>query len=103
MDWGRRLISDAARATFALRCFAWWRIPMIFFKDLSADFHRRAEGDVHFSCDDGRAIADLVSRAAASGERVEMPVTVVATVPSLDPEPVASFRLTLSLKRRPGA
>ncbi len=76
------------------------RISMIF-GDFSAEFHKRAEGDVEFCCNQGREIAELVAQAAASEERVAMPVNVVATVPELDSEPVATFRLTLSLKKRP--
>lgn len=73
----------------------------LIFKDLRADFLKRAEGDVIFTCEDGEAIAELVRRARASGERENMPVVVVATVPSrLGDEPVARFELTLSLKRR---
>ena len=75
------------------------RISLIF-GEFHAEFHRRAEGDVDFICEAGREIADLIARAAASEERVEMPVRVVATMPALDPEPVATFTLTLSLKRR---
>lgn len=75
------------------------RIALIF-GEFHAEFHKRAEGDVDFVCEAGREIADLIARAAASEERVEMPVRVVATVPDLGPEPVATFTLTLSLKRR---
>ena len=71
------------------------------FKDLRAEFLKRAEGDVMFTCEDGEAIAGLVRRALTTGERENMPVVVVATVPSkLGDEPVARFELTLSLKRR---
>ena len=46
-------------------------------------------------------MAALVARAIASGEREELPVRIVATVPEkLGSEPVAEFVLTLSLKRR---
>jgi acyl-coenzyme A thioesterase PaaI-like protein len=73
----------------------------LIFKDLQARFHKRAEGDVLFTCEDGEAIGVLVSRAIASGEREELPVRIVATVPDkLGDEPVADFTLTLSLKRR---
>ncbi len=75
------------------------RISMIF-KDFSAEFLKRAEGDVHFCCEQGTEIAALVAFAAASEERVERPFQVTATVPSLGAEPVARFRLTLSLKKR---
>jgi hypothetical protein len=70
------------------------------FKDVSARFLKRAEGDVHFACHDGKAIRKLLDEALDSGVRVNAPLTIVATVPSKSPEPVAEFTLTLSLKRR---
>ena len=72
------------------------------FKDFNAEFHRRATGDVYFSCNQGREIAELVKMAAAGEERVELPLHAVATVPSENDQPVARFRLTLSLKRSAG-
>lgn len=73
----------------------------LIFKDFHADFLKRAEGDVLFTCEDGEGIAELVKRARASGERENMTVHVTATVPTkLGDEPVARFELTLSLKRR---
>jgi acyl-coenzyme A thioesterase PaaI-like protein len=76
------------------------RISMVF-KDFHAEFLKRAEGDVDFCCNQGKQIAELVAQAAASDERVERQVEVIATVPSLSAEPVARFKLTLSLKKRP--
>jgi hypothetical protein len=70
------------------------------FKDFNAEFLKRAEGCVDFCCSQGKEIAELVAQAAASDERVERQVEVIATVPSLSDEPVARFKLTLSLKRR---
>jgi acyl-coenzyme A thioesterase PaaI-like protein len=75
------------------------RISMVF-KNFEAEFLKRAEGDVYFCCSQGKEIAALVELAASSGERVERQVEVIATVPSLSDEPVARFKLTLSLKRR---
>lgn len=73
----------------------------LIFKDFHAEFLKRAEGDVHFTCDDGLAIRELVQKATESGERENMPVHITATVPSkLGDEPVAKFTLTLSLKRK---
>jgi hypothetical protein len=70
------------------------------FKDVKGEFLKRAEDDVHFVCEEGEAIADLVRRAADSGERQEATVHVVATVPKkLGSEPVARFALTLSVKK----
>jgi acyl-coenzyme A thioesterase PaaI-like protein len=72
----------------------------LIFKDVHAEFLKRAEGDVHFTCEDGAAIATLVDEVAASGERGNLTVRVVATVPTtLGDEPVARFELTLSLKK----
>jgi acyl-coenzyme A thioesterase PaaI-like protein len=71
------------------------------FKDFRADFRKRAEGAVHFTCTDGRLLRTLLDRAEQSGEREEDTVTVVATVPTeFGEEPVAVFRLTISMKRR---
>jgi acyl-coenzyme A thioesterase PaaI-like protein len=72
----------------------------LIFADFKAEFHKRPEGDVHFTCEDGAAIRALVQRTIASGERESIPVTVIATVPKISNEPVASFVLTLSLKAR---
>lgn len=71
------------------------------FKDLRADFLKRPESDVVFTCEDGAAIRGVVDRAEASGEREEAPVSVVATTPSKSgDEAVARFVLTISIKRR---
>lgn len=72
----------------------------LIFADFKAEFHKRPEGDVHFTCEDGAAIRALVQRTIASGERESIPVTVTASVPKISNEPVASFVLTLSLKAR---
>jgi acyl-coenzyme A thioesterase PaaI-like protein len=76
------------------------RVGLIF-ADVSARFLKRADGDVRFTCADVPRIAAAVAEADASGERVTIPVEVVATVPSrYGEEPVATFTLGLSLKRR---
>ena len=70
------------------------------FKNVSADFLKRADGDVHFICDDGELIAALVNKTLATGQREEAPVHVVATVPDKHgEEPVATFAMTLSVKK----
>ena len=71
------------------------------FKDFRADFHKRAEGATVFACHDGQKLRDLLDRAETSGEREEDTVSVTATVPDkLGDEPVASFTLTISMKKR---
>jgi len=70
------------------------------FKDFNADFHKRAEGATVFTCSDGEKLQALLGRTETSEEREEGHVTVVATVPDkLGDEPVATFRLTISMKR----
>ena len=76
------------------------RVSFIF-KDLKAEFLKRAEGDVVFTNVDGPLIQELLRRAVETGERQEATVHVTATVPSkLGEEPVARFELTLSVKQK---
>jgi acyl-coenzyme A thioesterase PaaI-like protein len=76
------------------------RVSFIF-KDMTASFLKRAEGDVHFTNEDGAVIQELFRRTIETGERQEATVNVTATVPSkLGDEAVARFTLTLSLKKR---
>ncbi len=76
-----------------------YKINLIF-KDFHADFLKRAEGDVHFVCKDGLKIQELVKNTEETGERQNLPVNVIAFVPSISDEPVAKFILTLSLKKK---
>jgi acyl-coenzyme A thioesterase PaaI-like protein len=71
------------------------------FKDLRADFLKRADGDVLFRTRDGRRVAEAVRRADETGERFTLPVEVVATVPDkYGDEPVARFTMGLSVRRK---
>ena len=93
--------ADCTAGIFAVRWIRQRSEPIsMIIKDLKAVFLRRAEGDVYFTCTQGRAISALVSKAAESDERVELPIHVKATVPDLSDEPVADFSLTLSLKKK---
>ena len=75
----------------------------LIFKDFQAKFLRRPEGETFFECNAGSLIREAVNRSWESGERVEVPVQIVATVPTKSGvEPVAEFMLTLSLKVRRG-
>jgi acyl-coenzyme A thioesterase PaaI-like protein len=76
------------------------RVSLVF-KDFRAEFLKRPEGDVHFSCEQGEEVLALVQKAMASGERENLGVRITATVPKISgSEPVARFELTLSLKRK---
>ncbi|PJB78272.1 MAG: DUF4442 domain-containing protein [Acidobacteria bacterium CG_4_9_14_3_um_filter_49_7] len=97
----------AVGADVSAGLIAWRRIDesgvpiSLVFKDIFGEFLRRPEADVHFTCTEGGGIDKLVQNAATSGERVEMPIHVTATVPSLTgEEPVARFTLTLSIKKK---
>jgi hypothetical protein len=94
--------ADVAAGLIAFHLVAEKKVSISFiFKDLKAEFLKRAEGPVVFTNDDGRLIQDLIARALETGERQEATVHVVATVPEkLGDEPVARFELTLSVKKR---
>ena len=71
------------------------------FKDFHADFLKRVEGTVVFTCNDGEKLGRLLLKAEESGEREEGTVQVTATVPDkLGDEPAAVFTLTISMKKK---
>lgn len=71
------------------------------FKSCEAEFMKRAEGDTVFTCNDGMQIKEAVQQALQTTERVNIPLDIIATVPKkLGDEPVAKFKLILSVKRR---
>ena len=68
-------------------------IPL--FKDLKEDFLKRAEGDVHFVCNEGEKIDRMMEKVLSQNIRVNEVVNVVAYVPSkLGKNPVAKFSFT---------
>jgi acyl-coenzyme A thioesterase PaaI-like protein len=70
-------------------------------REFSAEFLDRADGDVHFVCEDVPAVLELIRRAEQSSDRVEGPIRVTATVPSTKGSAaVARFSCTLSLKSK---
>jgi acyl-coenzyme A thioesterase PaaI-like protein len=91
--------ADCAGGLLAMKLIdeSGYRIALSF-KDFNAQFLRRAHGDCLFINSQGDQVKELVKKAIETGERVEMPVHVTATVPSESDEPVAEFTLTLSLK-----
>ena len=88
---------NAARLIY----FGGHRKVQLVFKDVQAEFLKRADGDVRFEMRQGREVAEAVRETEATGERVLVPLEVLATVPSkYAQEPVARFRMGLSLKRK---
>jgi acyl-coenzyme A thioesterase PaaI-like protein len=93
--------ADVAAGLIAFNLLEGGRKASLIFKDLKAEFLKRAEGDVHFVNEDGPVIVDLVRRALAGDERQEAAIHVTAFVPTkLGREPVARFELTLSVRKR---
>jgi hypothetical protein len=73
----------------------------LIFKTLDAQFLKRAESDVYFTCNDGDKIHTLVDKAIESKQREETPLEVIATTPDkLGEEAVAKFQLILSVKEK---
>ncbi|MEO3877891.1 PaaI family thioesterase [Rheinheimera fenheensis] len=71
------------------------------FKDVEGHFLKRPEATVHFTSHDGDIIDAMIDESLASGERINKPVSVVVTCPSLHgDEPMATFTLTLSVKAK---
>ena len=69
------------------------------FKDFHVDYFKRAEGDVHFICNEGLKIKSMVKETLSSEQRINEKIVVKAYVPEThNKEPVATFVLTLSLK-----
>ena len=69
------------------------------FKDFHADYLKRAEGDVHFVCNEGVLIREMLNEVIEKNIRVNKKIIVTAYVPDkLGNEVVAKFSLTLSLK-----
>jgi len=70
------------------------------FKDFQAEFLKRADGHVHFVCDEAARVQDLINRAAASAGRFNETFHGFAYVPKSGEEPVMKYRLTLSVRQR---
>ena len=69
------------------------------FKDFHADYLKRAEGDVHFVCNQGEKIKAMIDETISKKCRINKKIDVLAYVPSkLGNEVVAKFSLTLSIK-----
>ena len=77
------------------------RNVILIFKDLEANFLKRAESEVHYICNESQSIAAAVEETIKTGERVNIAVPVFAIAPeSFGDEPVAKFSITLSLKEK---
>ena len=66
------------------------------FKSMSAEFHKRAESDVVFICNDGSIVKKAIGQSILTGERVNDEVVVNAY--NLSNELVARFVMGISVK-----
>lgn len=69
------------------------------FKDFTANFLKRAEADVHFICEEGDKVSQVVSETIKTKKRANATVNIIATTPKkTGDEPIAKFTLTISVK-----
>lgn len=69
------------------------------FKAISAEFLKRPEHDVLFRCLDGELIEKMLIQSMDDNIRINEDISVIATCPKqFGFEPVAIFKLTLSIK-----
>lgn len=69
------------------------------FKEVEGRFLKRPEADVVFTCTAGKEIDDILQESSRTGERVNRPVKIIATCPTMSgDEPMAEFDLMLSIK-----
>lgn len=71
------------------------------FKDFSAQYIKRAAGDVHFICDQVADVKGLIEEAKTNPARIERKLKGYAVVPSVSAtDSVMTFELTLSVRNR---
>lgn len=68
------------------------------FKSIGAEFHKRAETDAFFVCNDGEKLSTAIQESLQSGERVNQDVQVL--VLNTADEVVATFNMTVSFRFR---
>jgi len=90
--------ADLAAGLNAMRAIERAAAPVVLvFKDVHADFVKRATSHTTYTCDDGERVAAAVDECVRSGERVNVASDVVATS-DVSGDVVARFTLTLSMK-----
>lgn len=70
------------------------------FKNFSADFLKRADGHVHFICEEADEVQKLIQAAAKCDDRLEKTFNGLAIVPDQGLAPVMTYKLTLSVRQR---
>jgi acyl-coenzyme A thioesterase PaaI-like protein len=92
--------ADVTGAWIAFDYLARTKAPVsIVFKDIQANFLKRADGDVYFTCTNGPEVVNAFKATLDDGERKNVQLKVIATVPAkYQNEPVAEFTMTLSMR-----
>jgi hypothetical protein len=71
------------------------------FKDFTAQYLKRADGHVHFICDEIEAVTALIEEAKTNPGRLERKMKGYAVVPAKSAtDPIMTYELTLSVKNR---
>lgn len=71
------------------------------FKDYSGQYLKRADGDVHFICEEIEQVISLIEEAKTNPERLERKMRGYAIVPKNSlTEKIMTYELTLSVKNR---
>lgn len=70
------------------------------FKDFRAEFLKRADGHVHFVCEQADKVSAMVQKSLGSDDRLSETFEGYAFVPESGTEPVMKYWLTLSMKKR---
>ncbi|MFZ4405281.1 MAG: DUF4442 domain-containing protein [Pseudobdellovibrionaceae bacterium] len=70
------------------------------FKDFHCEFLKRADGDVHFICEQAGAVAELIEQSLSSKERLEGTFHGAAFVAGQLDQPIMKYSLTLSVRNR---
>lgn len=71
------------------------------FKDYKADYLKRADGHVHFICEQIADVQALIEESKTNPNRIEKKLKGYAVVPKVSAtEPVMTYELTLSVRNR---
>lgn len=94
--------AELSIAAAAVKAIADSKLKIDFvFKDFTGQYLKRADGDVHFICEEVDLVRGLIEEAKNNPERLERKLKGYAVVPSTHPtEPVMTYELTLSVRNR---
>lgn len=98
-------LAMGAELSIALKCIeaiyrSGQKIDFIF-KDFQCEFLKRADGHVHFVCEQAALVQELINKATATSERLHETFEGFAIIAEGEnQEPVMKYKLTLSVRNR---